>query len=175
MKTITIELYDVHELEKLSEGAFRKAHEQFTEAMWDMWFTESITDVMSMVADGAGCPFGDRFLEWDLYRGLIGYADGALTHREWEALIAWDPELAGHEELALIVRHGLVQQSEDHWIDDKAEPLIDQINERLRDLYAEMMGAARQEEMWLESPEYFREDAESNGWTFEANGKMRNV
>jgi hypothetical protein len=129
---------------------------------------------MSMVAESAGCPFTTRFLEWDLYRGEIGYADGPLSHKEWQALIEWEPEFEASD-LSLVVRHGMIQQDMDRYMDDKAEPLIEEVNERLRDVYAEMMSAARQEEEYLESAGYFRDHCEANGYTFEANGKMRNV
>jgi hypothetical protein len=177
MKTITVEyeLYDVHELEEQFPDGFRKAREQMVADLWEVWGTEAVSDTMRMVADDAGCPFTTRFLEWDLYRGEIGYVGGPLDHKEWTALVEWEPELAGHEDLALIVRYGLIQQSEDYARDDEAEPMIDGINERLRDLYGEMMGAGRQEELYLESEEYFREHCEANEYTFEANGRMRNA
>jgi hypothetical protein len=174
MKTLTIEVYTIEELSEQFPDGFRKAHEQMVADLWDMWGTESVGDVMRMVADNAGCPFTTRFLEWDLYRGEIGYVGGPLNDAEWLALVKWEPEIAGRD-LALIVRHGLVQQSEDYYVDAEAEPLIDGINERLRDLYAEMMGAGRQEEMYLESEQYFRDHCEANEYTFEANGRMRNV
>jgi hypothetical protein len=174
MKTVTIELYDVEELAERFPDGFSKAHEQFTRDLWDMWGAESITDVMRMVADDAGCPFTTRFLEWDLYRGQIGYVDGPLSSKEWDALIAWEPGIEASD-LSLVVRDGLIQQDMDRYTDEKAEPLIEAVNERLRDLYGEMMGAGRQEEEYLESVGYFREHCEANDYTFEANGKMRNA
>jgi len=176
MKTITVEyeLYDVHELEEQFPDGFRKAHERMARDLWDMWGTEAVSDTMRMVADNAGCPFTTRFLEWDLYRGEIGYVGGPLNDDEWLALVKWEPEIAGRD-LALIVRHGLVQQSEDYTMDDEAEPLIDGINDRLRDLYAEMMGAGREEERYMGSEQYFRDHCEANEYTFEANGEMRNA
>jgi hypothetical protein len=174
MKTVTIELYDVRELEEKHPDGFWKAHARFTEGLWDVWGVEAISDTMRMVADNAGCPFTDRFLEWDLYRGEIGYVDGPLSHKEWQALVEWEPEFEASD-LFLVVRSGMIQQDMDRYTDEKAEPLIEAVNERLRDLYGEMMGAGRQEEEYMESPGYFREHCEANDYTFEANGKMRNA
>jgi len=174
MKTVTIELYDVHELEEQFPDGFRRAREEMVRDLWEIWGTEAVSDTMRMVADNAGCPFTTRFLEWDLYRGEIGYVGGPLNDDEWLAVVKWEPEIAGRD-LALTVRYGLIQQSEDYAIDDEAEPLIDGINDRLRDLYGEMMGAGREEELYLESEEYFREHCEANEYTFEANGRMRNA
>jgi hypothetical protein len=174
MKTLTIELYDVQELEDQFPDGFRRAHEEMVRDLWDIWGVESVTDAMRMVADDAGCPFTTRFLEWDLYRGHIGYANGPLSSKEWAALCEWEPEIEGSD-LSLIVRDGMLQQDRDYHADDKAEPVIEAINKRLRDLYSEMMGAGRQEEEHMESAQYFRDHCEANDYTFEANGKMRNA
>jgi hypothetical protein len=174
MKTLTIELYTAEELLEKDERALDKAHERYTQELWDYGIgTEQINDAMLMIAEEEGSFLLGRFLEWDLYRGEIGYASGTLSGKEYGRLYERFPELE-EMDLSFTVRHGLIEQDRDYCWNDTAEPLIDKANDYLRDLYGRMMDAARQEQEWIESRQYFLDACEANEYTFEANGQMRN-
>lgn len=175
MKTLTIEVYTAEELLALDERALDKAHERYVQELWDYGIgVEQINDAMLVIAEEEGSPLLGRFLEWDLYRRDIGYTSGTLSGKEYGRLHERFPELEDAD-LALTVRYGLIEQDRDYGWDDKMEPLIDKVNDYLRDLYRRMLDAATQEQEWIESRQYFLDACEANEWTFEANGQMRNV
>lgn len=175
MKTLTIELYTAEELLEKDERALDKAHERYTQELWDYGIgTEQINDAMLMIAEEEQSFLFGRFLEWDLYRRDIGYDSGKLSWVEYQRLHERFPEI-GKEDLVLTVRHGLVEQDRDYGWDEKLEPLIDKANDYLRDLYGRMMDAAQQEQEWIESRQYFLDACEANEYTFEASGQMRNA
>ena len=174
MKTITIELYTAEELLKLDELALDEAHDRYVKELWDYGIgTEQINDAMLVIAEEEGSPLLGRFLEWDLYRRDISYVSGTLSGEEYGRLYELFPDLEG-KGLYFTVRHGLIEQDLDYCWDETAEPLIDKVNDYLRDLYRRMLDAARQEQEWIESRQYFLDACEANEYTFEANGTMRN-
>ena len=175
MRTLTIELYTAEELLEKDERALDKAHERYVQELWDYgWGAEQMKDALHVIESEEGSFLVGRFLEWDLYRGYIKYADGNLRAPEYSILEDRFPGLKT-EDLTLTVNGGLVEQHLDYYQVAEAEPLIDKVNDYLRDLYGRMMDAARQEQEWIESRQYFLDACEANEYTFEANGQMRNV
>jgi hypothetical protein len=173
MKTLTIELYTAEELLEKDERALDKAHERYLQELWDYGIgTEQINDAMLMIAEEEGSFLLGRFLEWDLYRGEIGYASGPLSLQEQQRLCERFPDL---EDTRLTVTYGYVGHNTDYCWDEGAYPDMDKVNGYLRDLYGRMMDAARQEQEWIESRQYFLDACEANEYTFEANGQMRNA
>jgi hypothetical protein len=173
MKTITITVYTVHELQEQYPKAFERAHQRFIDMEWNTTATWWITDTLEIVSHEAGSPFEGRPIDWDVYRGYAQYTDGPLTPEEGARIMALFPDLYGV--MLRIERgrlHGDVEFAPD---DEAARRAVEDADKWLRDLHGEMVLAMIAAGSELESEVNFIDTCEVNGWTFEANGDMRNV
>jgi hypothetical protein len=173
METISITVYTIDELREQYPEAYRKAHDRYADD--SPWFIESINDALQMCADEHRSPLAGRFIEWDVYRGYAHYSDGDLTPTERGAMNEMFPGLEGAT--GLYLSGGTLHGS--HYGDDTDEArtvdALEGADEWLRDLHAEFALRMRSEWEYLMSDEHFIESCEANEWTFEADGKMRNV
>jgi hypothetical protein len=173
METITITVYTAEELREQYPKGFERAHQRFIEMEWNTTATWWITEALESVAREAGSPFPDRDIEWDVYRGQVEYTDGPLTPEEGARFMGLFPDLYG---VSLTLYngelHGDVEFAPD---EEEARGAVELADKWLRDLHAEMALHMQGAVEGMESEANFIDTCEANGWTFEADGRMRNV
>jgi hypothetical protein len=175
MQTITVNVYTVHELREQHPDGFERAHRWFLEDFWLWCGLEEIGSALNDVEADEGSPFGGRFIEWDADRVYAHYADGDLTGTERTAVRKMFPGLTDASEMRIDGNAFYAS----FYGDDKDEPAflddVAGVNNYLSLLYVKFRLAMEMEYDHVTSPDYFVDVAEANGWTFEANGEMRNV
>jgi hypothetical protein len=173
MQTITINVYTAEELRDQYPEGYKYAHERFIEMEWDSTATWWITDTVEMVADEHGSPLAGRDIEWDVYRRYAHYSDGPLTSEEGAKFMGLFPDLYGVS-LSLYngELHGDVEFAPD---EEEAKGAVELADKWLRDLHAEMALSMQGAVEGMESEANFIDTCDANGWTFEADGRIRNV
>ena len=172
METISITVYTIDELREQYPQAFRRAHDRYVED--SQWFIEFINEALSIVEHEEDSPFIGRFIEWDAVQGYANYSEGDLHLEEREAMEERFPALSGA--VMRIDRVGRLAAYVGYTEDEEAaEEELAKAEAWLADLHGKLTDAMRGEWDYLMSDEYFIEDCKSNEWTFEDDGRMRNV
>lgn len=176
MITVEIELYTADELADKHPEAFKIAHSAYVRDLWEGgWGVESITLFLKDIEEEQRSPLCGRELEWDLYRGKMGYASGRLTPADRENLRDLAPALTDEMLAHVVVDGGYLRQDPDWPLIEEADGPIAEVNGHLYDLYAALLENARDQEEYMESEAAFLDNCSGNDWTFEANGRMRNA
>jgi hypothetical protein len=134
-----------------------------------MW----MSDALEACADEHGSPLAGRFIEWDTQAGYAHYAAGPLSSGEGAKMMGLFPDLYG---VILTIEYSRLRGDIEYAPDEEAaRRAIEDADKWLRDLHNQMALTLAANEETMESVEHFIDTAQGNGWTYEANGEMRNV